>query len=301
MDHKNKILFILALIFSGLGFISIFQIWSFAKTRLVFCDVGQGDGILVASGTKQVVIDGGPGNRMIDCLGDKMPFWDRQIEMVVLTHPQRDHLEGLIGVMARYEVKTIVTTKIQNNTDVFRVWNKTIDAEGAKIYEPDVGDKFILDSENQGETLLHQGLTLEVLWPPAQQIEKWQDSPPADLNETSIVTRLSYGDFCAYFTGDLPKGTFAVLASQGLALRGCGVLKISHHGSKTGTNQEIIDLVKPKIAVIQVGKNSFGHPHQEVIEILESNGVKILRNDINGTIEIESDGRIVKVKVEREK
>lgn len=277
MGTKSKILITLTLILAGLGAITIFQVRDFAQTRLVFCDVGQGDGILITSGTKQVVVDGGPGSRMVDCLSDKVPFWDREIEMVVLTHPQRDHMEGLIGVLERYDVGTVVTTGVVNNTDVFRQWQRVLDADGAKVYFPDIGDRFVIDSR--------LGTTLSVLWPDRDQAARWQQDPPTDLNETSIVMRLDIGERCAYLTGDIPKEILVDLID-----RECQILKVSHHGSRTGTNEGIVDKVNPQIAVIQVGKNSFGHPHKEVLDLLVSKGARILRNDTDGTVEFKIDG-----------
>ena len=142
------------------------------------------------------------------------------------------------------------------------------------------------------------------MWPDAQELSQWQASPPSDLNESAIVLRVNYGPstssgFCAYLTADIPKEIFANLALQGEALRGCQVLKISHHGSKTGTNQEILDSVNPVVAIIQVGKNSYGHPTKEVIDLLTSNAVKILRNDTDGVIKITSDGKSFKAKSEK--
>lgn len=287
MDTKSKILITLTLILAGLGAITIFQVRDFAQTRLVFCDVGQGDGILITSGTKQVVVDGGPGNRMVDCLSDKVPFWDRKIEMVVLTHPQRDHMEGLIGILERYDVGTVVTTWVPNNTEVFRAWEKAVEAEKARVYIPGIGDRFEIDSR--------RGTTLLVLWPPFARATEWQADPPNDLNETSIVMRLESDSSCAYLTGDIPKEILVDLID-----RECRILKVAHHGSKTGTNQQLLDLVQPQVAVIPVGKNPFGHPHQEVIDLLLSKGVKILRNDINGIIEIIlRDGRSYQVKTQK--
>ena len=121
----------------------------------------------------------------------------------------------------------------------------------------------------------------------------WKIARPSDINDSSAVVRLGYNPdtgsgeaICAYLTGDLPKEIL-----EGLINKPCQILKISHHGSKTGTNQEILDKVNPQIAIIQVGsKNRFGHPHKEVLDILTLKGIKILRNDTSGTIEIDSDG-----------
>ena len=298
MDQKTKTLLTSALIFIGLGLLVIFQTQSLGKLRLVFCDVGQGDGILVISPAgKQIVVDGGPGSKIGDCLSQKMPFWDRTIEMVVLTHPERDHLEGLLEVLARYKVEMIVTTGIKNDTELFSAWQKAVKAEGAKIYTPKAGDRLVLDS--------NRGLTpnIDVLWPSSEKLELWKLAGLSETNESSIVLRINYGPFnpptggggfCAYLTGDLPKESL-----QPLINKPCQVLKVSHHGSKTGTNQEIINAVSPAVAIIQVGKNSFGHPQKEVLELLQSKGVKILRNDTNGNIEVMTDGSSYQIKIQR--
>ena len=310
MNSFDKILLTGALILLGLGILFIFQSQSFGVDRLIFCDVGQGDGMVLISKSRQVVIDGGPGRKMSDCLSKYMPFWDRKVEMMVLTHPQKDHMEGLIDVLARYEVAAVVSGGIPNVSGEYKAFSDAVKGEKARVYIGKRGDKFVVG----------QGLTLRVLWPfganapqGKPSIEDWKKNAPKDLNEPSIVMRLEIGSStgsghsgseepsgsmrsasCVYLTGDILKEIL-----QGLIDRSCQVLKIAHHGSKTGTNIEILDKVKPKIAVIQVGKNSFGHPHKEVIEMLESKGVKILRNDTNGIIEIISDGKSYKIKTEK--
>lgn len=291
LDQKTKILLTFALIIFALGLLVIVQTASLGKLRLVFCDVGQGDGmLLITPSGKDIVVDGGPGTKIADCLSSKMPFWDRTIEMVVLTHPQKDHLEGLLSVLSRYKVKMITTTGVENESELFKAWQKAIEDEGAKIYLPKAGDRLVLDSV-RGHTS-----SMDILWPTDEKLELWKLAPPSssDLNETSVVMRLTFGQFCAYLTGDMPKEILQTLIN-----RKCQVLKISHHGSKTGTNQEILESAKPAVAIIQVGRNSFGHPHKEVLDLLASKGVKIYRNDINGVIEIDTDGKTYKVNNEK--
>jgi len=286
MDQRHKILLTFALILAALGLLVIVQTANLGKLRLVFCDVGQGDGmLLITPSGKDIVVDGGPGTKIVDCLGQKMPFWDRTIEMVVLTHPQKDHLEGLLSVLSRYKVKMIATTGVENETELFKAWQTAIKAEGAKIYVPKAGDRLVLDSV-RGQTS-----SMDVLWPTKDKLELWKLAGLSELNKSSVVLRLQMDGFCAYLTGDIPKEIL-----EGLIDGTCQVLKISHHGSKTGTNQEILDSIDPKVAIIQVGKNSFGHPHKEVLDLLASKGVKIYRNDINGIVEIESNGESYKVK-----
>ena len=284
MEQKSKILFTLAIIFVGLGLLLIFQSRYLGKLRIIACDVGQGDGILIITPKgKQAVIDGGPGSKIIDCLSSKMPFWDRTVEMMVLTHPQKDHMEGLLTILARYKVKTVIFSGVKNNSALYQAWLGALNGENAKVYNPRAGDRLVLDR-----------VAIDVLWPSFAKASEWQANLPSDLNETSIVLRVIRDKFCVYLTGDIPKETLETLIDKP-----CQVLKLSHHGSKTGTNQAIIDLAKPAVAIIQVGKNSFGHPHKEVLDLLQSIGVKILRNDTNGIIEIESDGKSFKAKSEK--
>lgn len=277
MISKNHLLIYFALIFLGLGLLLIFQLKDLGKFRLIACDVGQGDGLLLITPTgSQIVVDGGPGRKILDCLSSHMPFWDRKVEMIVSTHPQQDHMEGLVAILGSYKVDTIITTGVVNKTQLFAAWKEALAKSGAKIYAPKAGDRLAADK-----------LDFDVLWPPADKLRQWQAEAPADLNDTSIVMRVEYGDFCVYLTGDLPKEFL-----QKIIDRDCDVLKVVHHGSRTGTNQEVVELIRPKLAIIQVGaKNPYGHPHQEVLDLLEANGVKVLRNDADGEVEIESEGR----------
>lgn len=273
---KNNLLIYFALIFLGLGLLLISGLRDLGQFRLIACDIGQGDGLLlITPGGSQIVIDGGPGKKILDCLSRNMPFWDRKVEMMVSTHPQQDHMEGLVAILENYKVDKIVATGAVNNTQTFIAWQKAAISSGAKIYNPKAGDRLIADK-----------LSFDVLWPSPDKLRQWQTAPPADLNESMVVLRVNYGGFCAYLTGDVPKEILG-----GIIDRRCQVLKVSHHGSNTGTNQKVIDEIRPQLAIIQVGaKNQFGHPHKAVLDILVANGVKVLRNDLNGEVEVDSDG-----------
>lgn len=285
MDNRAKLAFTFASMLIALGLLLIVEAQNFGKLRLIFCDVGQGDGILmITPGSRQIVVDGGPGTKIVDCLSQKMPFWDKTIEMVILSHPQRDHLEGLIEVLARYKVKIIATTGIKNETELFKAWRQAVEREKT--------EEIVLAA---GNSLVADRLEIEVLWPSIGKLEEWQSLPPSDLNQSSIVLRANFDQFCAYLTGDLPKEML-----ESLIEKDCQILKISHHGSKTGTNEQILDFANPQVAIIQVGSNNFGHPHKEVLDLLESKDIKILRNDTEGIIETESDGKAFKIKKDRE-
>ncbi len=280
-DQKSKFILFLAIILIILGLLFVIESQGAGKLRLVFCDVGQGDGMLIVTPeNRQVVIDGGPGTKVVDCLGKKMPFWDHTIEMMILTHAQKDHMEGQIELFERYRIEKVLWNGVGSETAIFDEWSKRLEKEKSAIYLAKAGDSLNI-----------KGLSFDTLWPSQSKINDWRILPPQDLNDGSVVLRLDYGTFCAYLTGDLPKEILEQIVGKK-----CQILKISHHGSKTGTNREILDKVKPEIAIIQVGKNSFGHPHKEVLNLLKENSVKTMRNDKHGIIEIETDGKIYKTK-----
>lgn len=249
------------------------------KLHVTFCDVGQGDAAYVRfPDGRDMVVDGGPNDKVIDCLGRHMPFWDREIDMVLLTHPQKDHLQGLIAVFERYKVGYFVRSQVENTTDGFE---KLTELVRTKL----VAQKFM----GQGEDITVGSTTLQFFGPTANVLGA---STMRDLNEYSLVFALRYGDFDALFTGDATLRD--TITSQ--ALGSIEVLKVPHHGSKTGMNQAFVDWVKPKLSIISVGKNSYGHPTREVLDMIQSVGSRIIRTDQAGDVEIISDGIGWKVK-----
>jgi len=249
------------------------------KLHLVFCDVGQGDAIFLTTPSgKQLLVDGGPNDQVLSCLSHHMLFWDRDLDLVALTHPQSDHLTGLISVLERFKVENLLTSGVENNTEQFKTWKneianpkivKTIAQRGQKI---NLGDK----------------VTAQVVWP--------AEGTGDDLNKSSVVLKISLDDFCAYLTGDVDQEVEDGLVSLG-GLEKCLVLKVAHHGSKTALSDSFISAVSPKIAVISVGeKNSFGHPTKEVLEELERKDARIFRTDKEREVEIVTDGKSYKIK-----
>lgn len=280
MDNKSKAILAVSICLFVLGTLAIAASFGLGKLRIIACDVGQGDGILIITpGGRDIVIDGGPGSKIADCLSRYMPFWDRTIEMMVLTHPQQDHMEGQMAIFASYKVENMVTTGVKNDTELYREWEKILAAEGSKVYKPVAGDKIQIDDA-----------AFDVLWPSGSRYGVWEVAPPSDVNQSSVILRLNYAGQCAYFTGDIPKEILEMVASGH-----CSILKVAHHGSKTGTSQKVLEEIKPVIALISVGKNNrFGHPNQEVLDMLGGVSAKILRTDQVGDIEVDldSNGRV---------
>ena len=259
-------------------FASIFSL-SDGKLHLVFCDVGQGDAIYIKAATgDDILIDGGPNEKVLSCLGKHMPFYDRTIELIILSHPQADHLTGLISVIERYNVKYFVSSGIGNETEGYKrlenlIKTKTIDRK----------------TLFSGEGINLDGLALKTIWPKEEVLGA--STSETELNSLSLVLQLSYGNFDALLPGDAGA---PVLEELALSLPTAGeweVLKVPHHGSKTSLLESFLETVKPQLAIISVGKNSYGHPAKEILKLLSDRAIKILRTDEDGEIEIVSDGK----------
>lgn len=240
-----------------------------SRLHMVFCQVGQGDSILLVKGSGQLLIDGGPGERVLACLGREVPFWDRQIELMVNTHGQRDHLQGLLAVADRYRVEKLVVGD-KDGAEVKKLVDK-VKQKGGEVVEVWEGDVI-----KAGE------IEMVVLWPEEEEDKVLGAS---NINEQSVVLQGSFGEFDWLLTGDVGQAV-----EEQLKVTPVEVLKVAHHGSKFSTGEEFLARVRPQLGVIQVGKNSFGHPTKEVLRRLESQGVRVLRSDRQGTIEVVSDG-----------
>ncbi|OGG34611.1 hypothetical protein A2363_02915 [Candidatus Gottesmanbacteria bacterium RIFOXYB1_FULL_47_11] len=238
------------------------------KLHLYFCNVGQGDAAYVRfPDGRDMLVDGGPNDRVIDCLSRYMPFWDREIDLVIMSHPQKDHIAGLVSVLARYRVGYVVRSSATEQSDTYEKLKNVIKDKA-------VGVKVV----SLGEHITVGPVVLSVLGP---------GDATGDVNLQSLVFALNYGTFDALFPGDAPLRQSFV----GQAVGTLEVLKVSHHGSRTGLVPSILELVHPAVAVISVGNNSFGHPSPEVVTILQKIGSTIYRTDKEGDIEVVSDGK----------
>jgi competence protein ComEC len=245
-----------------------------------FFDVGQGDAIFIETPERhQILIDGGSTSIILKKLGKEMPFWDRTIDLIILTHPEHDHLAGLIEILKRYKVENILWTGVQRDTAGFREWQKLIEEEKAKIFIAQAGQKIHLSRFNLDKYI-------EVLYP----FENLEGKKFKNTNNTSIIAKLVFSENSFLFTGDAYKSVELSLVEKGMDIDS-DVLKVGHHGSKTSSTSEFIEKVSPEIAVISVGKdNNYGHPHPETLETLEKYDINVLRTDINGDVKIISNG-----------
>ena len=231
------------------------------RLHIIFCQVGQGDAILINYKDKQILVDGGPNKDVLNCLGRNMPFWDRNLEMVILTHPEKDHFTGLIDVFENYKIDYFVSTEVSNNSLGFKEFQKVLLEENYLFYNPQEGDRIKIDS-----------LEFLFLWPRLKMDD--ENYTGNSLNEISVVFQLSFKKFDVLFTGDISSKT-----EESLEVSEIEILKVGHHGSKYSTSNIFLDKIKPKLAVICVGKNSFGHPHPDALDRLKKRSIKTLRTD----------------------
>lgn len=256
----NVKLFWRFLVASGLILVIMFgvYVYKFSKPRLVFCDVGQGTGVLASKGEFQFVYDTGPDNgKFLSCLSRNMPFWDKKIEVVVISHWDSDHSGGLDGVDDYYKIDSIFSS--QNNEQI--------------NYTKILALKDVIKTS---------WMEFLVVWT-RENVES---------NYGSVVGLLEIDNFRCLLMGDVPIEVEQELVWSQLKrdsvleskLENIDVLLVGHHGSKNSTSQELVDTTKPREAVISVGKNSFGHPAKEVLDRLVVSKVVIRRTDIDGSI-----------------
>ncbi len=243
---------------------------------VVFLDVGQGDAIFIQSPDGvQLLIDTGRDQSVLRGLGDVMDFSDREIDYLLLTHPDADHVGGAVDILERFLVSQVIRTENESDTALWEAVARQIEMEGSKVTMARRGQVFDLGG----------GVKLEILFP---------DIDPTEMesNTASIVARLIYGETAFMLTGDSPKSIeeYLVLV-EGEHLKS-DVLKAGHHGSRTSTAELFLAEVDPKYAVISAGAdNSYGHPHVEVTDLLFNYGVEIYNTAESSNIVFWSDGR----------
>ncbi len=253
--------------------------------EVTFLDVGQGDATLIESplGT-QVLVDGGRDRVVLRELTSVLGFFDRSIDVIVATHPDLDHIGGLVDVLDRYEVRTVIMTENKSDTPAYEAFLDRIKAENATVIFAKRGQVFDLGLGSAGST------TLTVLFPD-------RNVETLESNTSSIVVQLQYGETEFLLTGDSPIAIEEYLVSLGSELLQSDVLKAGHHGSRTSSSEGFVEAVMPKYAVFSVGKdNTYGHPHKEVVGRFAAHDT-ITKNTADlGSIFMTSDGISVSVK-----
>lgn len=261
--RKNYIYLLILIAFSV--WLAVFSIDN--KLHIIACDVGQGDAILIQKNSTQILIDGGPDKSVLDCLGKHVPFWDREIELVILTHPQEDHYGGLIDVFKNYSVTKFGEHSRNSSNKSYEVLKNLVGSKGV------------------GGITLSRGTNIRVGLIYLDTMHPIQDSNSKNVNDDGIVFLLKYGNFKALFTADVENAVSDSL-SEFPELQNINYVKVNHHGSKNGLSQKLLDTTNPQTAVISCGRqNSYGHPNQKILEMIKNSNAKLRRTDQEGDVD----------------
>ncbi len=279
---KKIILIIIALtcICLSLFVLYIFSFYFQEDLQVTFCDVGQGDAILIQTkNNKDILVDGGPDLSVLTCLGEQLPFYDRRIELVVLTHPHADHLVGLLAVLDRYQVDNVLITGVDGGNKNYQEFLGLIKEKNINKIIAVAGQRFDLP----------KGVQLEVIYP----LNSLENRKVDNQNNGSVVLSLEYQEIRFLLMGDLEEGGEANLLATGNNLS-ANVLKLGHHGSSTSSSLDFLQAVDSELVIISVGQgNSFGHPSLRTVKRVERLGSNILRTDLLGKIVFFSVGERV--------
>lgn len=280
--HFKKILILALVISVTVVWYAVLYFENHRNSSITFFDIGQGDSIFIqAKNGNQVLIDGGPDSRVLAKLGQVMPFWDKSIDLLILTHPHADHLDGLLEVLKRYDVDKVLETGVNHSIPEYEEWGRLLKEKNVKVVIAKSGQRVLFSSSEY----------LDILSP----LESFDRASPKNIHEAVIVSKLVFASTTALFMGDAEKSLEYRLLFSGLDLS-ADILKVGHHGSKTSTSEDFLRAVTPRLAIISAGKkNRYGHPYQEVLDRLRQSGVKIFRTDEEGDIVIASDGSEFKI------
>jgi competence protein ComEC len=279
MKKKNILLILICC--NLLAWSVVFDLVDLGELEVNVFDIGQGDSIFIETKNGyQILIDGGPTDKVLEKLGQKMFPWDRTIDLVILTHPDHDHIAGLIEVLKRYKVNYVLWNGLLKENGECEEWENV-------LKDKKINNK-VISSGNQIQT---PELYFDVLYP----FEKLKREEVKDFNDTSLVLRLIFNETSFLFMGDLSSLGENDLLEKGIEIDS-DVLKVGHHGSKSSSSDEFIAKVNPIIGLISVGRdNRYNHPSEKVLEVLNKYDINVLRTDLNGDIEIISDGKNIKI------
>lgn len=241
------------------------------RGEIAVLDIGQGDAILVTlENGVTMLIDGGPDSAVLDGIGRRLPYGDRSIDLVILTHPNLDHVAGLPEVLRRYDVRRVMLPLVDYPIARYREFLEELTERGIAVTPAIAGTR-----------LAYGRATLTVLWPPEHGAEALIAE---DVNNASVVAVLETSRTRVLLTGDMEELVEREMLRRGIDVR-AQILKVAHHGSMTSTSRGFLAAVHPEIALISAGReNRFGHPHPSVMERLQTAAIRVLRTDRIGTV-----------------
>jgi competence protein ComEC len=252
------------------------------RLHLWVFDVGQGDAIMLRTPRGHTaLIDGGPGaTPLLNGVGHNLPFWQHDLNLLLLTHPHQDHMMGFAELAERYHVDQVVQTLFTSTVGVQREWLHELKTLDIPVNHPKRGERISFEGEPE--------VYIQVLSP--RTVDAHREGSNGDVNNTSIVLRLVYGKHSILLEGDAQVEAERDMARSIPADLKSDVLKVGHHGSDTSSSPQFLALVRPKVAIISVGSgNRYGHPAPQTLDNLQEAGARIYRTDQHGTVEVIAD------------
>jgi len=258
--------------------------------EVTFFDVGEGDSILISPpvfqgilrNRFQILMDGGAQSDIVEKIAQEVPLFDRRIELVILTHPDKDHIRGLFEVLETFKVERVLMPEIgdiEEEKELYSSFKKLIREKNIETLAAEEGQKLSFADK----------INLLIFWPPRALISK-------KANDFSVVAKFSFNQINFLFTGDISKKIEYQLLARDFDIES-EILKIAHHGSHFSTSEYFLDKVSPGVAIISVGDNTYGHPSQEVLDLISKYDIKLFRTDELGDIKIFSDGKRYEIKL----
>jgi len=274
---KLKLFLVFGLLVLNLSLYSfVFGFLNRNEFEIDFLPVGQGDAELIRTKRNFVLIDAGPGTKVLNELDKLVPVYKRRLDLVLITHPNIDHFSGLVELAKRYEIGVVVMNGVKTENGSFKNLLKTI-----------VDQKIPVVYARRGQTIeffdsIKDRVLITILWPDLN-LPLGVSLPDKQLNDSSIVSLAEFKDFKVLFTGDISANVEKAILGF---LPDIDVLKVAHHGSKYSTTREFLAAVRPELAVIEVGKNSYGHPTKETLARLGVQTKNVFRTDVDGLVKL---------------
>jgi len=247
------------------------------ETAVHFFDVGQGDAaMIVGPSGQQIVVDGGPNLSVLEHLERTMPFLDRSIDMLVLSHPHQDHLFSFPEILKRYEVRNILMTGMDFGLPKYREMLTLLQEKNVHV----------LLADPTKDVIWEDGLILDGVGPRQGLLGQ-----KGDANNTSVALRVLYGKDSVLFTGDMEEPQERAILSAGIDVS-ADILKVAHHGSRTSSSTGFLMAVKATQAVVSVAaQNSYKLPNQDVLERLKQFGMAMHLTSLSGSLAVRLDGK----------
>lgn len=245
------------------------------ELTIAFLDVGQGDAIYIESPAGiRALVDGGPGRSVLAGLGALMPFYERSLDLIVVSNPDQDHIAGLVDVLKRYDVGAVLEPGTVPHTQIYGLFSRAVAEEGSRRILARHGMRIDMGG----------GVVLDILFPD-------RDASGLSTNTGSVVAKLAYGEISVMLPGDTTMAVEEYLSARDGERLDVDILKLAHHGSKTSSSDTFLSVTTPRYAIVSAGKeNRYGHPHRDVVERLKQRNISVLTTFEEGTIVFEGDG-----------